>query len=72
MKKWAVEPIYTGKNIFDYAESHYNKENLEIFDTYEEAEKRKMFIEKNKNIKCQITVKEVEMEEQQYCYLQII
>ena len=72
MEKWAVEPIYTGKNIFDYAELHYEKKEIELFDTYEEAEERKRIIEEKQNINCKISRQKIEIEEEQYFYLKII
>ena len=72
MTKWAVKPIYTGKNIFDYAEAHYNGENLELFDSYEQAEKRKIFMEKNKNIQCEISKIEVVLQNEECSCLRMV
>ena len=72
MTKWAVKPIYTGKNIFDYAEAHYNGENVELFDSYEQAEKRKIFMERNKNIQCEISKIEVVLQNEECSCLRIV
>lgn len=72
MTKWAVKPIYTGKNIFDYADSHYNGENLELFDSYEQAEKRKIFMERKKNIQCEISKIEVVLQNEECSCLRIV
>ena len=72
MTKWAVKPIYTGKNIFDYADSHYNGENLELFDSYEQAEKRKIFMERKKNIQCEISKIEVVLQNEECSCLRMV
>ncbi len=67
MLKWEVEPIYTGKNIYDYAESHFNKRENEMFNTHEQAKKRAEEIKATKGIDCNIVEKEVEIEVNTVC-----
>ena len=72
MEKWAIKPIYTGKNIFDYAEAHYNGDKLELYDTYEQAEKRKNFMERKKNIQCEISKIELAIQNEECSCLRIV
>lgn len=72
MQRWVLKPIYTGKNIFDYADSQFLEEKLEIFNSYKQAEERKKFLENNQSVQYQINEVDMEIQNEQCSCLKIM